>query len=51
MTKVKNLYFRFAVACSALLTAVMFICANTTSCSMIYEPEAPDGLDRFSKIG
>ena len=50
MTKVKSLYFYFAVACSMLLSAVMFICANTASCSMIYQPKAPADLARFSKI-
>ena len=32
------------------LCAVLFICANTNSCCLIHQPQAPEGLERFSKI-
>ena len=32
------------------LCAVLFICANTNSCCMVYQPQAPVGLERFSKL-
>ena len=35
---------------SSLLCAVLFVCANTTSSTMIHEPQAPADLARFSKI-
>lgn len=50
MEKMQSLFYRVALAASAVLSAVMFICANTASCSMIYQPETPKGLERFSKI-
>lgn len=50
MTKVKSLYHRFAVGITAILGLVAFICANTTSCCMIYQPEAPRGMDKYRKF-
>lgn len=50
MNKVKPALNRFAIAISAVLSTVLFICANTASCAMIYEPVSPNGLKRFSKI-
>ena len=38
---------KFAVSA---LCAVLFICANTNSCCMIHQPQAPVELERFSKI-
>lgn len=32
------------------LCAVLFICANTNSCCMVHQPQAPTELERFSKI-
>lgn len=32
------------------LCAVLFICANTNSCCMIYQPQAPEELERFGKF-
>lgn len=39
-----------AKAMSTMLLAVLFISANTGSCHMIYEPKAPDALNRFKKL-
>lgn len=50
MTKVKNLYYQFAIAFSALMSAVLFVCANTNSCLMVHQPKAPEALSKFSKI-
>ena len=33
------------------LCVVLFICANTNSCCLIYQPQTPEGLERFGKIG
>lgn len=38
---------KFAVSA---LCAVLFICANTNSCCMVHQPQAPAELERFSKI-
>lgn len=35
---------------TAMLCTVLFICANTNSTCMMYQPESPSNLDRFSKI-
>lgn len=40
----------FAKVISSLLCAVLFVCANTTSCTLIHQPEAPSDLRRFSKV-
>lgn len=32
------------------LCAVLFICANTNSCCMVHQPQAPVGIERFSKL-
>lgn len=46
----KNLYYRAALVLSSVLCAVLFVNANTGSCMMIHQPEAPKNLERFSKI-
>lgn len=52
----KNAFFmnilknRFATVVSTALCAVLFVCANTTSCIMVHQPESPVGLERFSKV-
>ncbi len=35
---------------STALCAVLFVCANTNSCFMIHQPQAPHGLHKFSKM-
>ena len=50
MTKVKTICYKFAMLFSAFLSAVLFICANTNSCLMIYQPKTPVELEHFSKI-
>lgn len=47
MNVLKN---RFATAVGTVLCAVLFVCANTTSCIMVHQPESPAGLERFSKV-
>ena len=39
-----------AAALSAVLNAVLFVCANTNSCTMVHQIEAPAELSRFSKV-
>lgn len=34
----------------SVLYGVLFICANTTSCTMIHQPQSPEGLDSFRKM-
>lgn len=43
------LMFKLAQFTAAALCAVLFVCANTNSSCMIYQPEAPAGLERFRK--
>lgn len=50
MTKIKNLYYQSAMLLTALLSAVLFVCANSNSCLMIHQPKAPEGLSRYSKF-
>ena len=38
---------KFAVSA---LCAVLFICANTNSCCMVHQPQAPAELERFNKL-
>lgn len=49
-TKVRFHISNFAKIASALLSAVLYICANTTSSTMVHEPEAPDALGRFKVV-
>lgn len=35
---------------TAALCTILFICANTNSSCMVYQPEAPMELKKFSKI-
>lgn len=46
-TKWKNC---LATATVEVLSLVLFVCANTTSSSMIYQPKAPEKLKDFSMI-
>lgn len=50
MTKIKSMYYSLAAFSALLLNLVMILCANTNSCAMVYQPEAPKALDRYSKI-
>lgn len=50
MTKVKNLYYQAAMLFSTLLSAVLFICANSNSCFMIHQPKAPKALSRYNRF-
>lgn len=46
----KILNYHLAVALTSLLSVAGIICANSTTCFMVHEPEAPAALNRFSKI-
>ncbi len=48
--KVRYSISSFAKIVSALLFAVLFICANTSSSTLIHEPKAPDDLERFKVV-
>lgn len=50
MTKIKNLYYQSAFLFTTLLSAVLFVCANTNSCFMVHQPKVPEALNRFSKF-
>lgn len=41
---------KFAVIATYVLSAVLFVCANTNSCCMVHQPDVPEGLEYFSKI-
>lgn len=45
--RIRNL---LACVTSSVLGVVLFMCANTTSCTMVYQPETPAGLEKFSKV-
>ena len=36
-----------ATAASTLLYWVLFLCANTNSCTLVYQPEAPKNLENY----
>lgn len=44
------LMHKLAKFAASALCAVLFICANTNSCCLIHQPQAPAELERFSKI-
>lgn len=50
MEKIKNLYYKSAILFTAMLSAILFISANSTSCFMVYEPKAPEALSRYSRV-
>ena len=50
MTKIKSLCYSLAALSAVFLNAVLFLCANTTSCAIIHQPEAPKALERFCRI-
>ena len=41
---------RLAMAMATVFCAVLFVCANTNSCTMIHQPTMPKGIEMFSKI-
>lgn len=40
----------FAKFVTAMLCAILFICANTNSSCMFYQPETPSELEKFKKV-
>lgn len=45
-----NISRKLAQAVTQMLLLVLFICANTNSCGMVYQPEMPSGVAKYSKI-
>lgn len=41
---------RIAMFTTYVLSAVLFVCANTNSCCMVHQPAVPDGIEDYSKI-
>lgn len=50
MTSIKTKFQKLASFAAFFLTAVLFVNANTASSGLVYQPKAPNSLDRFSKI-
>lgn len=46
----RNIINKFAPALAGFLSLALVVCANTSSTCIIHQPEAPKGLDRFSKV-
>lgn len=42
--------YKVAMIATYVLSVVLFICANTNSCCMVYQPKTPDGLENYSHI-
>lgn len=41
---------RLALLATYVLSAALFVCANTNSCCMVHQPNVPDGIENYSKI-
>ena len=50
MTKIRSMYYSVAAFAAIVLNAILFVCPNTNSCWMVYQPEAPKALERFSRV-
>lgn len=50
MTNTKSLLTKFAAAIAFFFSAILYVSASTASSGFIYQPKAPAGLNRFSKI-
>ena len=50
MTKAKFVYKKIAVLLASIVSLILFVCANTTSCGVIHQPKAPSSLEKFSKF-
>ena len=50
MTKIKNYVSWMAPAIATLLGWLALLSANSGSCCMINEPEAPKAMDKFRKL-
>ena len=50
MTKIRSMYYSVAAFAAIVLNAILFVCANTNSCWMVYQPEAPKSLERFTLV-
>ena len=50
MTKTKTIVSKLATGAAFILSAILFVGANTASSTIIHQPKAPGTLRRFSKI-
>ena len=50
MKKVLAALTKIAPALTACLAAVLFVQANSATCYIFHQPEAPKSLDRFKRI-
>lgn len=50
MTKIKNYFGWMAPAIATLLGWMALLSANSGSCCLIHEPEAPKAMDKFRKL-
>lgn len=53
--KIKYSFFRthkknMAMLLYSLLSLTLFFCANTNSCTLVYQIKAPKELERFKKL-
>ena len=42
--------FWAATTLATILNWVLFLCANTNSCCLVYQPSAPKALDKYKKF-
>ena len=42
--------YRLATVMATTLCAILFVCANTNSCTMIHQPITPKGLEMYSRV-
>ena len=46
--------FRVSHMAAAIVThilgIILFVCANSNSCCMVYQPKVPEGLEKYSQI-
>lgn len=50
MSSIKRIMAKGAIFVTMFLNLVLLLNANTTSCTVIHQPKAPDSLNRFKKI-
>lgn len=46
----KNVSNRLAGLLTTVLSAVLFVSANSSSCFLIHQPQAPKGIEKYSKV-
>ena len=48
MTKIRSMYYSVAAFAAIVLNAILFVCANTNSCWMVYQPEDDKELYEYA---